>query len=121
MAHEKIVKEGEEAIKKGIKPAEVEDYFKKKGMDKKEAKEEITKLQASRIVEEAKKAEAAKKSAQSNSNSGNKSSSTEQKSSFGFWLIILLIIGIIVYLFYAGYISTDIFKNMNFKLPSFSK
>ena len=39
MAHEKLVKEGEEAIKKGIKPAEVEDYFKKKGMDKKEAKE----------------------------------------------------------------------------------
>lgn len=119
MAHEKLVKEGEEAIRKGIKPAEVEDYFKKKGMDKKEAKEEITKLQASRIVEEARKAEAAKKSAAAGQ--AGKTAAPEKKSSSGFWLIILLIIGIIIYLFYAGYISTDIFKNMNFKLPSFSK
>ena len=116
MAHEKLVKEGEEAIKKGIKPAEVEDYFKKKGMDRKEAKEEITKLEASKLVEEAKKAEAAKKSGQA-----GKTAAPEKKSSFWFWLIILLIIGIVVYLFYTGYISTDIFRNMNFKLPSFSK
>lgn len=119
MAHEKLVKEGEDAIKKGIKPAEVEDYFKKKGMDKKEAKEEITKLEASRLVEEAKKAEAAKKSAAAGQ--AGKTTAPEKKSSFWFWLIILLVIGVVVYLFYTGYISTDIFKNMNFKLPSFSK
>ncbi|HCE30753.1 TPA: hypothetical protein DEQ89_01935 [Candidatus Daviesbacteria bacterium] len=120
MAHEKLVKEGEEAIKKGIKPAEVEDYFKKKGMDKKEAKEEITKLQASRIVEEHKKAQKAAAQVQPNQ-AKSSPTQTEKKSSFGFWLIILLIIGIIIYLFYAGFISTDIFRNMNFKLPSFSK
>ncbi len=120
MAHEKLVKEGQKAINKGVRPAEVQDYFLKKGMDKKEAKEETTKLQASKIVEEAKKAEAAKKTSVAPKSSENKTT-PEKKSSFGFWFIILLIIGIIVYLFYAGYISLDIFKNMNFKLPSFSK
>ncbi len=116
MAHEKLVKEGEEAIKKGIKPAEVEDYFKKKGMDKKEAKEEITKLQASRIVEDARKAEAAKKSAHAAAGQAGKTSAPEKKSSFGFWLFILLIIGGIVYLFYSGYLSLSMFKNWNFNL-----
>src|SRR3989338_4037057 len=96
MAHEKLVKEGEEAIKKGIKPAEVEDYFKKKGMDKKEAKEEITRLEASRIVEEHKKAQKTVAQAQSNQ-AKSSSTQTEKKSSFGFWLFILLIIGVIVY------------------------
>ena len=115
MAHEKLVKEGEEAIKKGIKPAEVEDYFKKKGMDKKEAKEEITKLEASKIVEEAKKAQKAAAQVKSNLVK-NSSTQTEKKSSFGFWLFILLIIVAIVYLFYSGYLSINMFKNWNFNL-----
>lgn len=115
MAHEKIVKEGEEAIKKGIKPAEVEDYFKKKGMDEKEAKEEITKLQASRIVEEARKAK--KSAAQAKSDRTTHSSTpAEKKSSFGFWLFILLVIALIAYLFYSGYLSLSMLKNWNFNL-----
>src|SRR3989338_7662384 len=116
MAHEKLVKEGEEAIKKGIKPDEVEGYFRKKGMDKKEAKEEITKLEASKIVAEAKKAEAAKKSAAAPKGSENTATS-DKKSSFGFWIFILLVIVIIFYFFYSGYITADIFKNINFKFP----
>ena len=115
MAHEKLVKEGEEAIKKGIKPAEVEDYFKKKGMDKKEAKEEITKLQASKIVEEAKKAQKAAAQAKSG-RATHPSTPAEKKSSFGFWFVILLIIAIIVYFFYSGYLSLDMFRNWNFNL-----
>ena len=41
MAHEALVKEGEKALKQGIKPEEVEGYFVKKGMDKKEAETAI--------------------------------------------------------------------------------
>ena len=110
MAHEKLVKEGEEAIRKGIKPAEVQDYFLKKGMDSKEAKDETTKLQASRIVEEAKKAEAAKRSAPT---ARNNSAAPGKKSSFGFWFIILLLIAVIIYFFYRGYLSLDMFKIFN--------
>lgn len=106
MAHERLIKEGKKALKKHIKPQEVEDYFQKKGMDKKEANEAIEKLQAQKIIEDAK---------EKASNKTPESATTERKSSFGFWFIILLIIGIIVYLFYAGYISPDIFKNINFK------
>lgn len=110
MAHERLIKEGKKALKEDIKPQEIEDYFRKKGMDKKEANEAIEKLQAQKIIEDVKKA--AKEKA---SNKAPESATTEKKSSFGFWFIILLIIGIIVYLFYAGYISPNIFKNINFK------
>ena len=41
MAHEALIKEGEQALKKGIKPPEVEEYFVKKGMDEKEAEKAI--------------------------------------------------------------------------------
>ena len=41
MAHEELVKEGEQALKKGIRPPEVEKYFVKKGMDEKEAEKAI--------------------------------------------------------------------------------
>ena len=41
MAHEALVKEGEQALKKNVKPEEVKDFFVKKGMDKKEAETAI--------------------------------------------------------------------------------
>ena len=112
MAHEKLVKDGEEALRKGIKTDEIEDYFLKKGMDKKEAKEEITKLNAKRIVEEHKKNHAA---AQSKPTSAKNvpSSSNPKKSSLGFWFVMLLIIGIVVYMFYAGYLNLNDFNPKN--------
>ena len=113
MAHEKLVKEGETALRKGIKTDEIEDYFLKKGMDKKEAKEEITKLNAKRIVEEHKKNHAA---AQSKPTSAKNvpSSSNPKKSSLGFWFVVLLLAAVIVYFFYVGYLSLDMFRNWNF-------
>ena len=41
MAHEALVKEGEQALKKNVKPEEVKDFFVKKGMDEKEAETAI--------------------------------------------------------------------------------
>lgn len=107
MAHEKLVKEGQEAIKKGIKPEEVEDYFRKKGMDKKEAKDEITKLSASKIVEDHKTAQ----KAASQIKPGSHPPADKNKSSLGFWIVILLLIGVIIYFFYAGLLSLDFLKN----------
>ena len=119
MAHEDLIKEGEKALKKdsNLKPEEVEDYYRKKGMDKKEAKEAIEKWKSSQIVEQHKKAQSAASQAKS-SQAKSVSTQTEKKSSLGFWIVMLLLIGIIIYMFYAGYLSLDmlkIFNKMNFK------
>ena len=116
MAHEKLINEGEQALKNNpqLKPEEIEDYYRKKGMDKKEAKESIDKWKASQIVEEHKKAQKSPYQAKS-TNSKSVSIETEKKSSLGFWIVILSLIGVIIYMFYAGYLSLDMLKNWNFK------
>ena|SRR3989338_8779450 len=115
MAHEKLIKEGEDALKKNpnLKPEEIEDYYRKKGMDKKEAKEAMDRWKSSQILEQHKKAQ--KSAVQSKQTQAHQNSSLpKKKSSFGFWIVMILLMAVIAYFFYAGYLSLDFLKNWNF-------
>ena len=115
MAHEELIREGEKALKKdpNLKPEEIEEYYRKKGMDKKEAKEAIEKWKSSQIVEQHKKAQSASSAVKSNPSYNHSPNSTKKKSSLGFWIVMLLLIGVIIYFFYAGYMSLDMLKIFN--------
>ena len=105
MAHEELIKEGESALRKNpnLKPEDVQDYYRKKGMDKKEAKEAIDKWESSKIVED------------HNKTQKGYSQETNKNSSFWFWFFIVLIIGAVFYLFYSGIIDLQMLNLIIFK------
>ena len=107
MAHEDLVKEGKKAISKNVKPEEIQDYFLHKGMDKKEAKEAVEKIEASSIIEKARKAEREAESQKTDVNAPKKS------SVWLYFIILTILFGAGYYLYSSGLIDFTKFFKLN--------
>ena len=80
MAHEALIKEGEQALKKHVRPEEVKGYFLDKGMDRKEAETAIKDITKKEHIQY-----------------------EGRKSSFWAVLFVLILIAVIVFLLnYSG-------------------
>ena len=105
--HQKLINEGETALKNpDVRPEEVEDWYRKKGMDKPEAKEAINIWKHSKGAQEWDKMQKAGSGNKAAGQTGAVSSNSVSKKSYGLWFIIflLVILGAVYYLYRAGLI-----------------
>jgi len=117
LSHKDLVKLGRYEANQGYSLSKIETDFLRKGIKREDA------IKALKVVDyysqkEALKAqkEASKKAATSDKKSvaGN-TQITEKKSSFWLWLVLLVLIGIVLYLYFSGAINFDWLYSINFK------
>lgn len=106
MAHENLIREGGKALRKNIAPGEIKNYFLKKGMDEKEAKQAIEQIQAAQILENAKKSEKEKTLSRETEPKATTPDTNEKKSSIWIYILAILLVGIALYLYFSGVLMT---------------
>ena len=121
LSHKELVKLGRYEADQGYSLDKIEDDFLKKGIGRPDTIKALEEVDYYNKVEESKQKEASKKQEDAKIISGNKPGagnikSNEKKSSFWLWFILLIIIGIILYLFFSGKINFDWLRSINFKM-----
>ncbi|MBI2366424.1 MAG: hypothetical protein HYV01_15670 [Deltaproteobacteria bacterium] len=100
--HQKLIKEGEGALKDpDIKPEEVEEWWRKKGMDKSEAKDAINSWKHSKGAEEWDRMQKAAGDKKDAPQAATKQTAAKSPKKWGFWFVIfiavLIIISVVLY------------------------
>jgi len=109
LLHKDLVKLGRYEASQGYSLDKIEADFSKKGINRAEtikALEEVdyyNQLEKSKIQKETDK----KIASEGKPNTQNKQAANEKNSSFWPWFVLLIIIGVILYLFFSGTINFD--------------
>ncbi len=119
LSHKDLVKLGRYEAGQGYSLNKIEDDFLKKGIkrtDTIKALEEVDYYNKLAEHKEAKK-QGDKNISSNKSNAGNAQPSNKKKSSFWLWLILLVLAGIIIYIYFSGSIkiNLDWLRSINFK------
>ena len=120
LSHKDLVKLGRYEASKGYSLSKIEADYLKKGIPKKDALRALDEVDYYNKIEQSKHKETPKKQEDKEVVSGKKSDAGNshdagKKSLFWPLIILLLLVGIIVYLFYSGRINLDWLRSISFK------
>ena len=109
LSHKDLVKLGRYEASKGYSLNKIEADFLKKGIKRKDA------IRALEAVDYYSKREKSKAQEKASKRQEDKKAVSEKKQSFWPWLILLVLIGIMLYLYFSGAINFDWLRSINFK------
>ena len=122
LLHKDLVNLGVHELKQGSTLNQVEEDFLKKGIKRKDALKAIEEADYYRKQEELKAKQAAdalkkkeNQNAESKQASNQETLQKKEKSSFWVWFFILVLIGIILYLYFSDTINFDWLRSITFK------
>ena len=121
LSHKDLVKLGRYESGQGYSLNKIEADFLKKGIKRKDAiraLEEVdyySQREKSKTQKEASKKQEDKKDVLGNKSNADNTKTTKKKSSFWHWLILLVLIGIMLYLYFSWTISFDWLHSITFK------
>jgi len=117
LSHKDIVKLGRYEAGQGYSLNKIEADFLKKGIKRTDAIKALEEVDYYSKLAERK--EASKKQDGKNisdkSNAGNVQTSNKKKSSFWLWLILLVLTGGVIYIYFSGLMNFDWMRSINFK------
>ena len=109
LSHKDLVKLGKYEASQGYSLNKIEDDFLKKGIKRKDA------IRALEVVDYYSQIEKSKTQKEASKKQEDKKNVSKKKSSFWPWFILLVLIGIILYLYFSGKISFDWLHSITFK------
>ena len=121
LSHKDIVKLGRYEADQGYSLDKIEADFSKKGIERTDAikaLEEVdyyNKIEKSKQEEDSKKQENKQIVSDKKSNAENKQAANEKKPSFWPWFVLVLLIGVVIYLYFSGTINFDWLHSITFK------
>ena len=122
LSHKDLVKFGRYEASQGYSLNQIENDFLKKGIAKKDALkalDEVNYYKKRETLKTQQEAETSNPRVQdktaSSGNQSNTKAANEKKSSFWHWFILLVLIGIILYLYFFGKINFDWLHSITFK------
>ena len=116
LSHKDLVKLGRHEASQGLSLNQIDKDFQKKGINRADAIKALEEVDYYNKQEKSKiQKEADRKIASGEKSNKQNKQANENKSSIWFWLILLIIIGIILYLYFSGTINFDWMRSINFK------
>ena len=109
LSHKDLVKLGRYESSQGYPLNKIESDFLKKGIKRKDA------IRALEVVDYYDKREQLKVHKEDSKKQENKKAASKKKSSFLPWFILLVLIGVMLYLYFSGAINFDWLSSINFK------